>query len=302
MPETTINPVHLNRSQADKRRFHTIGAIIFLSLLPGASAGIGKAQKTNGSAPPDDLKVMTWNVDGGRCGRNRSMAPFAQVINAHDPDVVAVQEIHSDQAALLANATGLHVYFVQTKDCPNTTRDFGMAILSRHPFDESSKKVYPFYSRNFLLNANNPKDTSRGEFRKMIGVSINVGSERVRIYNTHLTAIGKSGDFLNYYRLRQVAKIRSSITDDQRNLGETFWSILMGDFNSQPGTLAYRSLAGMFQDADPHANTRGNTRVDFVLLGRRPTFTILDSGVLNTGTLSDHKPVITRLSFNLLND
>jgi endonuclease/exonuclease/phosphatase family metal-dependent hydrolase len=245
------------------------------------------------------LKVMTWNVKGGRCGTDRSMSPLAQVIRAHQPDVVAIQEVHRDQASRLAQATGLHSYFVGTLDCKDKGPDYGIAILSRTAFQEGSTKAYPFYDRNPFVNANHPADTARREFRKLAGVSIRVGGRLIRIYNTHLTGVGVSSAFFNYYRVRQVGRILAYIAEDQRNSAETFWPILMGDFNSQPNTLAYTLLLVPFKVANNHGNTTiGGTRVDYIFIGRRTGLTIDEAGVLATGSLSDHFPVVARLSFN----
>ncbi len=291
MQKTFSNRLDLSSTKPHSaRRIQRAVFLLLGGLLLAATAGIGNAQRPNGSGEGHGLKVMTWNVAGGRCGTDRAMSPFAQVIRAHSPDVVAIQEVHLDQAARLARATGLQLYFVQTLDCRDQGPDFGMAILSRYPFEENSRKIY--------LLPNHPLDTRRREFRKMAGVSINVDGRRIRIYNTHLTAIGSSGDFFNPYRFLQATSIRDFILEDQGSSGNT---ILMGDFNSQPGTLVYRLLRGTFRDANPGGNTTvGGTRVDYIFVGGTD-LRIDDSGVLNTGRVSDHFPVITRLSFNELN-
>lgn len=296
LPKTKNTHLHNAKIKCEQRgQLRLIAVLLTLAIIGSLSVCNGQTIKTNsGGGPPGlDLKVMTWNVDGGRCGTDRSMAPFAQVIRDHSPDVIAIQEIHRDQASRLATATGLHVYFVQTLDCRDKGPDFGLAILSRYSFAENSRKIY--------LLPNHPSDTGRREFRKMAGVSIHVGSQLIRIYNTHLTAIGNSGSFFNFYRLLQVSRIRTFIIDDQMHSGE--WPILMGDFNSQPGTLAYRLLQMMFNDANPQASTtRAGTRVDYIFVRRGTGLNIVDVGRLNTGGLSDHFPVVARLSFNLLND
>jgi len=126
-----------------------------------------------------------------------------------------------------------------------------------------------------------------------------VGGRLIRIYDTHLTGVGDSGSFFNLYRVLQVGRILTYIADDQKDSGESFWPILMGDFNSQPGTLAYTLLLAPFKDADPHkATTRAGTRVDYIFVGRGTGLRAEEAGVLNTGRLSDHFPVIARLSFN----
>lgn len=297
MQQTTNNFFQLNFAQVrNRRRIHRTVLVLLAGLLFVATAGIGKAQKPNGVAPPDELKVMTWNIDGGGCGTDRSMAPFAQVIRDHSPDVVAIQEIHRDQALRLARAAGFYPpYFVQTKDCRRA--DFGLAIMSRYPFEAGSQKEYSF----FVFN--HPLDTWRGEFRKMIGVNIRLGGQLIRIYDTHLTAIGKSFRYRNYFREQQVGVILRSIIRDEGNPGPSVWPILMGDFNSQPGTYPYVLVQRMFEDANPHHNTTSEgTRVDYIFLRRNTGLSIVDAGVLSTGSLSDHFPVLARLSFNLLND
>lgn len=240
-------------------------------------------------APSSDLKVMTWNVAGGQCGTDRGMSPFADVIREHRPDVVAIQEIHRDQASRLASATGLHHDFVQTQDCRGEGPDFGIAVLSRYSFEGNSRKVY-----RLLPDA--PSDRVREEFRKMLGVNIRVRGQLIRIYNTHLTAAGFP--FGNNFREQQVKRILTRITQDQRNPGEDFWPILMGDFNLQPTSLTYLRLVRMFRDANRGENTtRDGRRIDYIFVGIRTGLKIDAAGALNTGALSDHFPVIARLSF-----
>jgi endonuclease/exonuclease/phosphatase family metal-dependent hydrolase len=99
--------------------------------------------------------------------------------------------------------------------------------------------------------------------------------------------------------VKQVQDIREYILQDQRVPGERFWPILMGDFNSQPRTLAHLILLGMFKDANSHENTTlAGTRVYYIFVGRTTGFKINNVGVLNIRTLSDHFPVVARLSFN----
>lgn len=267
--------------------------LFFVTLVFTTPAfGAANTAASQGQAATE-LKVMTWNVAGGRCGTDQSMSPFAREIREHRPDVVAIQEVHRDQADRLGEATGLHVFFVGTLDCRQKGPDFGMAILSRSPFVTGSGKAYPFDS------VNHPADTARREFRKMAGVSIRVGGRLVRIYNTHLTGIGDSDSFFNLYRVLQVGRVLTYIADDQRASGETFRPILMGDFNSRPGTFAYTLLQARFTDADPRkATTRAGTRVDYIFVGRGAGLKVEEVGVLSTGRLSDHFPVIARLSFN----
>lgn len=217
------------------------------------------------------------------------MSPFADVIREHRPDVVAIQEIHRDQAFRLATATGLHYDFVQTQDCREKGPDFGMAILSHYPFEANSRKVYRL--------PDHPLDAMRHEYRKLLGVNIRVRGQLIRIYDTHLTGVGFP--FGDNFRERQVKRILTRITQEQRKPGENFWPILMGDFNLQPTSLTYPLLLRMFKDANPGENTtRNGRRIDYIFVGRRTGLQIDAAGVLNTGALSDHFPVIASLFFN----
>jgi endonuclease/exonuclease/phosphatase family metal-dependent hydrolase len=275
--------------------------LIFPIVLLALQTLGGPTAEASGGHAGGNLKVMTWNVDGGRCGTNPPMHPFAQVIRDHKPDVVAIQEIHRDQADRLAQSTELHhVFFVGTQDCKGSRPDFGIAILSRIPFEGGSAKAYPFYSENPLVNANNPADTARSEYRKLAGISIRVSGRLIRIYDTHLTSIGNASAFVNYYRVRQVARVLTYIADDRKHSAETFWPILMGDFNSQPNVFAYTLLLTEFRDAGPHGEytTRGRKRLDYGFLDKSAGFAVDEAGVLATGRISDHFPIVVRLSFN----
>jgi hypothetical protein len=64
--------------------------VLTILMLGGATTGASEARAAS------RLKVMAWNVKGGPCGTDRRMSPIAQVIREHDPDVVALQEIHRD--------------------------------------------------------------------------------------------------------------------------------------------------------------------------------------------------------------
>lgn len=159
---------------------------LLLTFLPNASFSQGTVSPQSGGAalppePSSDLKVMTWNIAERRCGPDPGTCPVSEVINEHRPDVVAIQEIQRNQASRLAIRTGLHHDFVptQTRGGPD---DFGIAILSRYPFEENSRTVYRL--------PDEPRDRRREEFRKMLGVNIRVRGQLIRIYNTHLTAAG----------------------------------------------------------------------------------------------------------------
>jgi endonuclease/exonuclease/phosphatase family metal-dependent hydrolase len=95
------------------------------------------------SADARELVVATWNVHGG-VGRDRRYHParIAQVVDETRADIIALQEVGSRAAAenllaVLVRETGYHAvdgFTLKRDGC-----DFGNAVLSRYPINESTR-------------------------------------------------------------------------------------------------------------------------------------------------------------------
>jgi endonuclease/exonuclease/phosphatase family metal-dependent hydrolase len=205
---------------------------------------------------------------------------IAAVIEAVDPDLVALQEVDSmvertgvvDQTAELASATGMHAAFGSFM--PYQGGAYGMAILSRLPPEESSNLRLP----------------AGAEPRTALAVTVVLPGTR-----TPLRFVGIHFYRTEEERLAQVASLEEQLADDPVP------TILAGDFNSRPGSAVLERLESSWVVVDKgvdrltfpsYAPAR---EIDFVLLRPRDRFEVLGGEVLEEPVASDHRPVLVDL-------
>lgn len=180
------------------------------------------------------LRVATYNVRACRgMDRQRSEARIAEVIAELSADIVGLQELDLsrqrsggvDQAGLIAEQLGWHRYFhpaMRTGD-----EHYGDAVLSRYPLTLRRAcdlpGPAPFYCR---------------ENRVAISMDVATPLGLVHIINTHF-GLGRSE------RLLQARLLNDEWLGE--NPAETPL-ILLGDFNSLPGSRPYRALAQHLRD------------------------------------------------------
>ncbi len=210
--------------------------IILTITLSGAMAATTSAQNR--------LKVLTWNVGGGPChARVADMRPFAEEIKASNPDVIALQEIHFDQAYWLAYylqpSKPFHVQFVWAQRCANRNSpsliDFGNAILSRFPIRPEGGS----FDGGFAVSPD-PARAANGnpEYIKVAEASIQLRTPDgrspngpwVRVYSAHLT--GNNGPADN--ASKQAAQTLTHVLINDAPAPGQPRAILMGDFNTYP--------------------------------------------------------------------
>jgi endonuclease/exonuclease/phosphatase family metal-dependent hydrolase len=185
------------------------------------------------SAPK--LRVATYNVHG--CvgmDRQRSEARIAEVIAQSSVDIVALQELDLsrrrsagvDQTGMIAEQLGWHSHFH-----PAMRRDdehYGNAVLSRYPltFRRAAELpgTAPFFCR---------------ENRATIEMDVETNLGTVHIINTHL-GLGWRERLLQA-QLFTSAEWHAAIAGDAP-------LILLGDFNSLPGSRPYRALTRYLRD------------------------------------------------------
>lgn len=193
----------------------------------------------------DTIRVATYNVH--RCrglDRRVSVARIAEVIDALDADVVAVQEIRrgtdlsnpeSDQVAFLARALGCHVAFGANK--LRWGAPYGNATFSRFPI---------VFQQNYDLTIR--RQERRGCLRADVRLP---RGRRLHVYNVHLST--------RYFaRPRQARQLLSeSVLNHPAVRGPR---IVVGDFNEWTRGVATRLMGQHFES------------VDVRLLGRRRTY------------------------------
>ncbi len=236
------------------------------------------------------LRVLTYNTHGC-AGMDGRISPrrIARVIAAHDPDIVALQELDlgrrrsraEDQAAIIAQLTGLHVVF-----CPTVTREdehYGHALLSRWPIEVVKRAFLPAAPGGWWP-----------EPRAALWARIGIGARQVNVITTHL------GLGLEERRLQMAALVGpewiGGIPEDED-------IVLCGDFNAPPGSAPYRVAARKLRDAQhslkghrpqgTFSSTQPFTRLDHIFTS--PAFVPERIVVVRnrvTRVASDHLPLV----------
>ena len=249
------------------------------------------------NAKKPKLRVMTYNVHGcsGTDGRV-SPRRVARVIDAYDPDIIALQEIDlgrrrsrlEDQSALIARDLNLNHVF-----CPTVTHaeeHYGHALLTPWPVEVIKRARLPA----------DPRKISR-EPRAALWARVMVDGRAVNVITTHL-GLGLAE------RVAQVQELLGPEWIGALSEGEP--AILCGDFNLIPSSASYRRIATQLRDVqlilEGHRALRTFSslqpflRLDHIFL--TPHFEVRAVMVPRTDLTrvsSDHLPLLADLQFAL---
>jgi endonuclease/exonuclease/phosphatase family metal-dependent hydrolase len=245
--------------------------LLLLAMLPGVLRG------------QDTLRVLSYNIRHG-AGMDDSvdLRRAAAVIAAQRPDIVLLQEIDHqtertggvDQARALAELTGLPYHAFGTF-MDYRGGQYGMAALSATPILDSVNHVLPAGEepRSALVVRIRPRPT----MPELVFVGIH-------FYRTEEE------------RLAQAARLVEILATEAAPV------LLVGDFNSQPGTAVMNLLARHWhmpaKPADAHFTfpaDEPDREIDFVLYRPADRFELLEYGVVDQRVASDHRPVLAVL-------
>jgi len=274
-----------------------------------------QAQGSDPQASPRTLRVMTYNIKHGQtnvpCEQppappgqppfpdcNLDLQASIDVIRAHAPDIVGIQEVDRfwarsggvDEPALIAAGLGMNHYCYAPNldhgpdNHATVPHQYGTVIVSRFPI---------LHCENTLL----PREGNT-EQRGLTLALINVEGVSLRFYNTHLHT--QAAD-----RLLQTARIAEVI--DAAPEGS---KVLTGDFNARPTTLEMVPIYERFLDAWLEAgvptpeNPDGLTspsrlegdptsRIDYIFVSPQVTVTSTYVPIdAQTRHAADHYPVV----------
>ncbi|MBI3270280.1 MAG: endonuclease/exonuclease/phosphatase family protein [Planctomycetes bacterium] len=184
---------------------------------------------------PVTLRVMTYNAH--RCvGTDRRHSPsrIAEVIEAYDPDVIALQELIAapagsggvDHARALAERLGYDFRYQPAR--PRRGGPVGNAILSRLPMRSMKSALLPAHP---LL---------KRWPRSALWAAIRVGPVEVQVINVHLSLVRAE-------RVRQAEALCGGEWLAHPDCRPA--RILCGDMNASPRCPSYRCLARSLSDA-----------------------------------------------------
>jgi endonuclease/exonuclease/phosphatase family metal-dependent hydrolase len=229
-------------------------ALVLCALAVPLRAAGDPPQDQVPQAKARDLRIMTYNIKHGQTNTsctqpapvpgqppfpdcNLDLQASIEVIRAHNPDIVGVQEVdrfwarsgYEDEPAALSAALGMNhsCYAANLNHQPdnhsNVPHQYGTVILSRFPILDCSTTPL--------------RRTGNNEQRGLTLALINVRGVPLQFYNTHLhtTAVD---------RLMQTADIAGVI--DAAGDGS---KVIVGDFNARPTAAELAPIYARFKDA-----------------------------------------------------
>ena len=242
------------------------------------SGWCGTPQGLDGQSSEVVIRVLTYNIRHG-AGMDDSvdLRRAAAVINAVRPDIVALQEIdsatsrtdHVDQATRLGALTRMRAAFGGFMGYRDG--QYGMAILSRHP----------------ILASTNHRLPDGLEPRTALGVTTQVEgmATPMVVVGIHLYATEEE-------RLAQARRLTEIFE------GEQLPVLLVGDFNSEPGSAVIEHLAQQWSipaKSPPTLTFPADVperEIDYIMLRPASQFEVIEVRVVEEVMASDHRPVL----------
>lgn len=241
------------------------------------------------------LGVMSYNIEYGHEG----LDSVAAVIRESNADVVGLQEVDvhwsdrsnfTDQAALLAKATGMDYRFAPIYRLPNIDpskppREFGVALLSRYP-------IVAFTNHNITRHSTQDSTAAPAPMPGLLEAIVNVHGRKFRFFNVHLDYRREPT-----VRARQVAEIIDYI------IADTIPTILTGDLNATPDSPEIQPLRKQLHDSwsahfgpgFTYSATKPEKRIDYVLASTHVCFRLPHTLRVYA---SDHFPVFAEVIYN----
>lgn len=249
---------------------------------------IGYAEKASAQKKKDvELRVLSYNVHHCNPPSRKGyidMKAIAEVIKNCNPDIVALQEIDVntersgkglDQAKELGKLTNMYSFFVKTIDCEGG--DYGIAILSKHPFTDTLAFALPMQ----LHIKGEPRGFAVATIEPAEGV-------KLAFLSTHL-------DLREPNRNMQIETINRYAQSLNMPI------IIAGDFNATPDSYAIKRMDNVFRRSDPKGLftipvVKPNRTIDYIAFYPQSAFKTVKHDVINEPYASDHLPVFSILS------
>jgi len=168
------------------------------------------------SAESGSLRVMTLN----KLYNNNNYSQIANYIQSRDPDILAIEEIFKDEAALLAKLMGYEHWHMASCGCSAYGSD--LALFSRFPLDNVSLAF---------------EDRLGGVLRGEVTLSVD---RTLAVYVAHIVVPYSSSAY--EIRRNMINQLADSINQERLE------TVLMGDFNASPYSVDIRSLAKQTTD------------------------------------------------------
>jgi endonuclease/exonuclease/phosphatase family metal-dependent hydrolase len=244
------------------------------------------------TVPERSLRVATYNIAAG----HGDLDGTTEAIAALRADVIALQEVDvhwsersawQDQASLLGARLGMAVrfapiYTVEPRAPDLPSRQFGVALLSRHPIVAFTNR--PLTRWSTLEPASPPKPLPG-----LLDATVRAHGLDLRILNTHLDYRADPA-----VRTQQVVELMAALETSSHP------TVLLGDLNAPPDAPELAPLFTRLTDVWGDCTSCGfsypadapSRRIDHVLVS--PNVRVRRAWVAATRA-SDHRPVVADL-------
>ncbi|MDA7931424.1 endonuclease/exonuclease/phosphatase family protein [bacterium] len=230
------------------------------------------------------LKMVSYNIrHGAGMDGKIDLARLAKIIAKEDPDLVALQEVDQnckrsgglDQAAELGKLLKMDHRFGKFMDLQGG--EYGMAVLSRLPIQETTRHVLPVGAepRCALEIVVQPKGWEKP--LSFIGIHNDWTKEEIRV--------------------RQVSDLLAKLKKKGHSV------VLAGDFNAQPGSDSLNLLVKegwktlRKKPAATFPSEKPSVEIDFFIAKDFPLFTYQDK-IIDELIASDHRPITVEISIS----
>lgn len=272
--------------------------LIIVSLMVGPYLMAQEFQAMSYNIKYDNVKdtVNNWN------DRKQAMV---KLINHYAPSFIGMQEVLHHQLTYLDEQLPAHNYIGVGRDDGKQKGEYSPIFYDTTTFDVLS-------SNTFWLS-NTPEQVSVGWDASMERICTyglfehKASKQKVMVFNTHFDHIGEEAR-ANSARL--IAKIIAEQMEDNMGL------VLMGDLNLTPETAPIQYLLQLFSDGQavtsksfygPTGTFSGfdatrnlDSRIDYIFTDglKVESYIHIDDRMENNKHISDHLPVLAKLSFN----
>ncbi|MBD1433951.1 endonuclease/exonuclease/phosphatase family protein [Sphingobacterium sp. DN00404] len=276
------------------RKLFLLAVVFFTSVLM-VFAGCDKNNEGNngGEEDGDVLTFMTYNIHIANPPSQPAsvvdVAAIAKAINSVKPDFVALQEVDRftdrsgkdlDQAAALAELTGLHYQFFKAIDRSNG--EYGVAILSKYPIEEHHQVLLPIVPG------------SGAEIRTVGWIRVKLANGEDFVFaSTHLDHLSDEN------RELQSRELLKALKSYQR-----YHIVLGGDFNMDQSNDVWDTLKAIFNVPctncpSTHSAINPRTAIDFLILNNTANnaFKIKSYETFPETYASDHLPVVMKVQY-----
>ena len=229
-----------------------LGAVSVILGVPGTAAARDRR---------DGVRFGSFNIHHGASPDDvMDLERVAARIEAMDCDVIGLQEVdrfwkrsdYLDEPAWLAERLGMHAAFganldLAPEDPDQPRREYGTAVLSRWPISEHENTLLPVVGDH--------------EQRGLLRAVVDAEDGPLTFAVTHLT---HESEDERVAQAQQVVKLLG--TDATR-------TVLVGDFNAEPGAASIDVVTGVFADGWAQAgegdgftypSVNPETRIDYV--------------------------------------